>query len=152
DRGRPARGARLDYHALDPIKGWRRRQRRLSPRTGRLAAQSAFCYANSMSKRDETLQKAFSLHRSGDFAEAAKLYRKVIRQDPREANALHSLGIIEAASGNHAEAAALMARSVALQPANIEFMQNYATVLCQLGQFETASAVCLKGLALDGRN
>jgi predicted O-linked N-acetylglucosamine transferase (SPINDLY family) len=105
-----------------------------------------------MSKRDETLQKAFSLHRSGNFAEAAKLYRKVIRQDPRQANAFHSLGIIESASGNRAEAATLMARSLALQPANIEFMQNYATVLCQLGQFETASSVCLKGLELDSGN
>jgi hypothetical protein len=47
-----------------------------------------------MSKRDETLQKAFSLHRSGNFAEAAKLYRKIIRQDPQAANALHSLAII----------------------------------------------------------
>ena len=105
-----------------------------------------------MSKRDETLQKAFSLHRSGNFAEAAKLYRKVIRQDPRQANALHSLGIIESASGNRAEAAALMARSLALQPANIEFIQNYATVLCQLGQFEAASSVSLKGLELDAGN
>lgn len=105
-----------------------------------------------MSKRDETLQKAFSLHRSGNFAEAAKLYRKVIRLDPRQANALHSLGIIESAGGNPAEAAALMARSLALQPANVEFMQNYATVLCQLGQFETASSVCLKGLQGDPGN
>jgi predicted O-linked N-acetylglucosamine transferase (SPINDLY family) len=105
-----------------------------------------------MSKRDETLQKAFSLHRSGNFAEAAKLYRKVIRQDPRQATALHSLGIIESASGNRAEAAALMARSLALQPANIDFMQNYATVLCQLGQFETASSICLKGLELEPGN
>jgi protein O-GlcNAc transferase len=105
-----------------------------------------------MSKRDETLQKAFALHRSGNFAEAAKLYRKVIRQDPRQANALHSLGIIESAGGNHAEAATLMARSLALQPANVEFMQNYATVLCRLGQFETASAVCLRGLELEPGN
>jgi predicted O-linked N-acetylglucosamine transferase (SPINDLY family) len=105
-----------------------------------------------MSKRDETLQKAFSLHRSGNFADAARLYRKVIRQNPRQADALHSLGIIESADGNRVEAAALMARSLALQPANIEFMQNYATVLCQLGQFETASSVCLKGLELDAGN
>jgi protein O-GlcNAc transferase len=52
-----------------------------------------------MSKRDEAqnLQLAFSLHRSGKFADAAKLYRKVIKSNPRESNALHSLGIIEAA-------------------------------------------------------
>jgi protein O-GlcNAc transferase len=104
-----------------------------------------------MSKQDkaQSLQLAFSLHRSGNFAEAAKLYRKVIKRDPREAHALHSLGIIEAANGNLAEAARLMARSLSVQATNLQFMQNYATVLCQLGQFETAVAVGLKGLEVD---
>ena len=107
-----------------------------------------------MSNRDDaqSLQLAFSLHRSGKFAEAAKLYRKVIKRNPREANALHSLGLIEAAAGNLAEAAQLMARSVSVQPNNIQFIQNHVTVLCQLGQFATASEACLKGLALDGAN
>ena len=107
-----------------------------------------------MSKRDESesLQRAFSLHRSGQFAEAAKLYGKIIRRNPREPNALHSLGIIEAANGNLAEAARLMARSLSVQPTNLQFAQNYATALCQLGQYEAASTVCLKGLELDGSN
>jgi protein O-GlcNAc transferase len=107
-----------------------------------------------MSKRDETqsLQLAFSLHRGGKFAEAAKLYRKVIKWNPRESNALHSLGIIEAANGNPAEAARLMARSLSIQTTNIQFMQNYATILCLLGDYETASAVCLRGLEADSTN
>ena len=107
-----------------------------------------------MANRDDAqnLQQAFSLHRSGRFAEAAKLYRKVIKKNPREANALHSLGIIESAGGNLTEAAQLMARSVSVQPANIQFIQNYVTVLCQLGQFETAGTVCRRGLELDAGN
>ena len=107
-----------------------------------------------MSNRDEaqSLQQAFSLHRSGNFAEAAKLYRKIIKRNPREPHALHSLGIIETAAGNHTEAARLMARSLQVQPNNIPFVQNYATVLCQLGQFETAAAVALKGLEADRAN
>jgi predicted O-linked N-acetylglucosamine transferase (SPINDLY family) len=107
-----------------------------------------------MSHRDDAqaLQQAFALHRNGRFAEAAKLYRKVVRKNPREANALHSLGLIEAASGNRLEAAQLMARSVALQPANIQFIQNHATVLCQLGQFETASEACRNGLEREPSN
>jgi protein O-GlcNAc transferase len=107
-----------------------------------------------MSNRDEaqSLQQAFSLHRSGNFAEAAKLYRKIIKRNPRESHALHSLGIIETAAGNHAEAARLMARSLTVQPNNIPFIQNYATVLCQLGQFETAAEVALKGLQADRAN
>jgi len=42
-----------------------------------------------MSKRDEaqSLQLAFSLHRSGKFVEAAELYRKVIKWNPGEPNA-----------------------------------------------------------------
>jgi hypothetical protein len=101
-----------------------------------------------MSYRDDaqSLQLAFSLHRSGKFAEAAKLYRKVIKKNPREANALHSLALIEAAAGNRAEAAQLMARSLAVQPKNIQFIQNYVTVLCQIGKFETASTECRRGL------
>jgi protein O-GlcNAc transferase len=103
-------------------------------------------------KEAQNLQQAFSLHRGGKFAEAAKLYRSVIKANPREADALHSLGLIEAAKGNAAEAAGLMARSLSVQPANVQFMQNYATVLCQLGEYETAIEVSSKGLELDGSN
>jgi protein O-GlcNAc transferase len=105
-----------------------------------------------MSNRDVTqdLQLAFSLHRSGRFAEAEKAYRKIIRRNPGQPHALHSLGIIQTANGNHREAAQLMARSLLAEPANLDFMQNYATVLCQLAQFETAREICLKGLAING--
>jgi protein O-GlcNAc transferase len=104
-----------------------------------------------MSKRDEieNLQLAFALHRSGRFAEAAKAYRKVIKRNPKQPHALHSLGVIEAANGNYGEAAQLMARSLVGEAANLDFMQNYATVLCQLGQFETARQVCVRGLAIN---
>src|SRR5262245_65441648 len=103
-----------------------------------------------MSNRDDaqSLQQAFSLHRSGKFAEAAKLYRKVIKKNPREANALHSLVLIEAAAGSRAEAAQLMARPLAVQPKNIQFIRNYVTVLCQIGKFKTASTECSRGLEL----
>jgi predicted O-linked N-acetylglucosamine transferase (SPINDLY family) len=105
-----------------------------------------------MSKRNEieNLQFAFALHRSGRLAEAAKAYRKVIKRDPKQPHALHSLGIIESANGNYREAAQLMARSLSAEPTNLDFMQNYATVLCQLGQFETAHQMCARGLAING--
>jgi len=107
-----------------------------------------------MSKRDDAhnLQLAFSLHRSGKFAEASVLYRKIIKRNPKQARALHSLGMIEATRGNHAEAVQLMERSLSVQPANIQFVKNYATLLCQLGRYESASAVCLKGFEFDANN
>ena len=107
-----------------------------------------------MSSRDEAqnLQLALSLHRSGRIAEAEKLYRKIIKWNPKQPVALHSLGIIEAGGGNLAEAARLMARSLSVEAGNIQFMQNYATVLCQLKQYETAAAVCVRGLQTDRGN
>ena len=107
-----------------------------------------------MSSRDEAqnLQLALSLHRSGRIAEAEKLYRKIIKWNPKQPVALHSLGIIEAGGGNLAEAARLMARSLSVETGNIQFMQNYATVLCQLKQYETAAAVCVRGLQTDRGN
>lgn len=104
------------------------------------------------SREASDLQSAFSLHRAGKFAEAARLYRKIIKRNPKEANALHSLGIVEAAAGNHAEAAQLMARSLQVDKANVLFIQNYATVLCHLGRFKAAGDVCLEGLRVDRRN
>jgi protein O-GlcNAc transferase len=107
-----------------------------------------------MSNRDDaqSLQQAFSLLQSGKFAEAAKLFRKILKRNPSEPHALHSLGIIEAEGGNAAEAARLMARSLSVQPTNIQFMQNYVRVLCQLGDYQTAGTVCLKGLETDRAN
>ena len=119
---------------------------------GRDRRRTCFFWPNCMSSRDEAqqLQLAFSLHRSGKFADAAKVYRKIIKRNPRQPHALHSLGIIEAANGNQGEAAQLMARSLSVQPTNLDFTQNYASVLCQLGRFEAACEVCRKGLEIDG--
>lgn len=107
-----------------------------------------------MSKREEAqnLQLAFSFHRSGKFSDAATLYRKIIKLNPRSVHALHSLGVIEAANGNLAEAARLMARSLSIQPSNIQFIENYATVLCQLGEYRTALESSLKGCDIDSAN
>jgi protein O-GlcNAc transferase len=107
-----------------------------------------------MSNREETqhLQLAFSLHRSGRFSEAAKLYRKIIKRNPRNIHALHSLGVIEAASGNLTEAAHLMFRSLSIQPTNIQFVENYATVLYQLGNHTAALDSSLKGCSIDNKN
>src|SRR5260221_5932195 len=101
-----------------------------------------------MSNRDGThiLNRAFALHRSGNLNEAAQLYRKVIKTNPKSRHALHSLGAIEASAGNLPEAARLMAQSLLIEPSNKQFAENYATVLCQLGDYGAASEICLRCL------
>jgi protein O-GlcNAc transferase len=103
----------------------------------------------SKHSNDDKLSLAFALHGKGNIDEAAKLYRAVIRRNPKSGRALHWLGAIEASNGNLAEAARLMERSLSIQPSNKQFAENYATVLCQLGNFGGASAICLKSLATN---
>ncbi|MDH6258165.1 glycosyltransferase family 41 protein [Bradyrhizobium sp. BR13661] len=95
------------------------------------------------------LQRAMSLHQSGNLVDAGRLYRQVIRKSPGNIHALHYLGAIEAAAGNIERAKSLMARSLSTSPPNLMFVENYATLLCQAGDFENAILVCRKGLQLN---
>jgi tetratricopeptide (TPR) repeat protein len=59
-------------------------------------------------KRNSSLTISIFVTSSGRYDEAAALYRKIIKKNPRHLHALHSLGIIEAANGNLKEAASLI--------------------------------------------
>jgi protein O-GlcNAc transferase len=98
----------------------------------------------------QRLQEAYGLHQSGRLAEAAELYRKLIKRDSRNSNALHFLGLVEAGLGNIDQAKLLMARSLAVQPANLAFLQNYATILFQSNDYEAALQAARQGLQVDG--
>ena len=50
------------------------------------------------------LQDAVLLHQAGRLDEAEKLYTKVLKADPRNANALNLMGTVATARGRHAEA------------------------------------------------
>jgi protein O-GlcNAc transferase len=100
----------------------------------------------------QRLQEAYGLHQSGRLAEAAELYRKLIKRDSRNSNALHFLGLIEAGLGNIDQAKSLLARSVAVQPKNISFLQNYATILFQAGDYANALKAAAQGLQVDGND
>jgi tetratricopeptide (TPR) repeat protein len=62
-------------------------------------------------------EQGLALHRSGRFDEAAQLYNKVLRRDPRYADALHLLGMIQVHRGEDEAGAALMRRAVRVNPA-----------------------------------
>lgn len=98
----------------------------------------------------QTLQRALTLHQQGNLAEAAKIYRQLIRKNPGDRYALHYLGAIEAATGDIASAKSLMARSISNDPGEIMLTENYATMLCQAGDFEACLQICRQGLRVNG--
>jgi protein O-GlcNAc transferase len=98
--------------------------------------------------RDEgrILEKALALHNKGDVAAAVKLYRRIISTNPNNLDALHLLGVVEAAAGNIDRAKSLMARSLQSKPVNVQFIENYAAVLHRAGEHEAAIKLCQDNL------
>jgi predicted O-linked N-acetylglucosamine transferase (SPINDLY family) len=106
----------------------------------------------SSAEYQQKLQTAFSLHQAGRLAQAADLYRDIIKTDPANFFALHYLGAIEAGFGKLEQAKSHMARSLSIQPPNIQFIENYATLLDQMGECQAALQICEQGLQLNHTN
>jgi tetratricopeptide (TPR) repeat protein len=115
------------------------------------AAAEAAVSVKRMAMADDRqkLRAAMVLHQQGRLQEAAGLYRELIGRNPRNADALHYLGTIEAAQGRLTEARALIERSLAGPKLNVAFLENYATVLFQLGDHRRALEACANGLKLN---
>ncbi len=95
------------------------------------------------------LLRALDHHRAGRTAEAAALYRTVVAAEPRNADALHLLGTIEAQSGNPAEGERLIAAALAINGGMALMWSNYGNVLGLLGRREEAIAAYDKAIALQ---
>jgi predicted O-linked N-acetylglucosamine transferase (SPINDLY family) len=67
--------------------------------------------------------------RAGRLDQAAKTYRQILSDDPRQPDALHLLGVIAQKMGNLEDAVELIAESLRLKPTNVSAMNNLAGVL-----------------------
>lgn len=64
----------------------------------------------------EAMRSALALHRQGDLAAARDLYRQVLQIEPKNADALHLLGLLCDAEGRLDRAIELLGKAVRLQP------------------------------------
>ena len=85
-----------------------------------------------------TLSRALELHRAGQLATAAALYREIIQVDPHQANALNLLGLITRDEGNHAGATELFSRAITTDPSVAPFRLNRGLSLRILGRVAEA--------------
>ena len=100
----------------------------------------------------QRLQSGYALHQRGQLDAAATIYREVIASEPKNAFALHFLGLVEASRGQLPEALRLLKTSLRLQPKNVSFAENYATALYLGAKYADAVEVCEQGLKFDPRN
>lgn len=103
---------------------------------------------NVGSKLERRFEEALALHQAGDFSEAQKRYRQILRKQPSHAHALHLLGVIDLQRKHFADALALIERAIALNPRNPGFYSNRANALQQLNRLEDAVDSYDQALAL----
>jgi predicted O-linked N-acetylglucosamine transferase (SPINDLY family) len=94
------------------------------------------------------LREALALHQDGQLEQARPLYEAVLKIQPKNADALHLLGVLSAQTGDHRRAADLIGRAIAVNSSNPAFHFNLGSALQQLGRFDEALTAYNNGLAL----
>jgi tetratricopeptide (TPR) repeat protein len=98
---------------------------------------------------NQMLQVALSHHQAGRLQQAESLYRQILAQNPRHADALHLLGLIAYQMRRLEVAADLIGQAVALQPGSADFHCNLGSVLHSQGLLDKAIACYQRALALQ---
>ena len=95
------------------------------------------------------LQKAIQYHESGQLQKAESRYRKILRTDPNQPDALHLLGVIAYQNGNHDEAAHLIRKAIRNNPKHPSYYNNLGAVFNAQGRHIEALSNYQNALRLD---
>lgn len=96
----------------------------------------------------ELLSHALASHRSGRLGDAEAMYRRILEEHPRHADALTLLGTLQAQLRNFEEAARLFEASLAVDASQVNALYNCGIVLEALARFDEAVARYDRALAL----
>jgi len=86
----------------------------------------------------QQLESALSHHRAGRLAEAERLYRQILAQQPNHADALHLLGALAAQAGRLDEATDLIRQAIAICSTNPFYHSNLGKTLRDIGRLDEA--------------
>lgn len=97
----------------------------------------------------EALQIAVGLYRADRLDEACALYLRILEVDPRNAAALHLLGLAERRQGRRDKALDLIRAALDIAPDMADACCNLAGILSDLGRVDEAAAAQRRALAID---
>ena len=98
---------------------------------------------------EEAVSMALSLHRSGRIKEAESIYSQIVQLLPKQADALHYLGVLRHRQGRSDEAVALIQRAVASAPGYADAYNNLGNVLKELGRLTEAADAYRRVLSMS---
>jgi predicted O-linked N-acetylglucosamine transferase (SPINDLY family) len=96
----------------------------------------------------QQLELGLSHHQAGRLAEAERIYRQVLLQQPDHAKALNLLGVLAEQAGRLDEALDLIQRAIQFRPDWPEAHGSLGNVLKDKGQFEQAIAAYRQAIRL----
>jgi tetratricopeptide (TPR) repeat protein len=88
----------------------------------------------------QLLEAGLASHQAGSFADAERLYGRVLAIDPRNADALHLLGVLAYQTGKPEAAVGLISRAIEVEPDFAEYHSNLGNALAEVARFEGAIA------------
>ncbi|MGD0464911.1 MAG: tetratricopeptide repeat protein [Tepidisphaeraceae bacterium] len=97
---------------------------------------------------EQVLGQAYQLHQAGRLAEAAGMYRQILAQNPKHADALHLLGLLARETGRLEAAEDLIRKALAVQPQSVDFHINLGIVLTDRRRWDEAITCYRQALAL----
>ncbi len=92
----------------------------------------------------ELLPQALALHQAGDLNAAAGFYKQVLKQEPKNGDALNLSGALALQQGNSAQALKYLRQAVKLYPERHDYQVNMAAALRGLGELVSASIILKK--------
>jgi len=98
---------------------------------------------------DRVLQEALAHHSAGRLREAEAIYRQILAREPRNAHALHLLGVLAHQVGNAQAAEHLIRSAIEIQPASAELHNNFGEVLRAAGRVDEALASYQRALEIQ---
>lgn len=97
---------------------------------------------------ESILQHAIAAHKAGRLVEAEAGYRRILRKDPHNADALNFLGMLTGQGGNMTAAAQWLRKSVEADPGNPHAWLNLGNVLLAGGNPQEARAAFVRSSEL----
>ena len=94
-------------------------------------------------------EQAIALHRNRKLAEAERIYREILQQQPRHTGALHMLGVVAIDSGQPEQGAELIRQAIGLNPTIRGGHSNLAKALLDLKRPQEALASLDEAIAQD---
>lgn len=88
-------------------------------------------------------------HRQGRLQEAERLYRAILKTDPKHFSALHLLGVTRGQQGKFEEAAGLIGEALKQNPNVADAQNNLGNILVEHGKLDEALARYKHALALE---